>query len=376
MITISRGFVMEFVSLDSIATHSHAFALFVMYLFVRYYRAAKVVDPVLTKGDDSDSGFSEAKSAAKSFVKPELRASVSYGKEQERDNDDASTSSSSSSVSFKPEEGRLDIDYSASLMEKSSSMEFESTLNERRRFLIGSKGDVAEATKRLNHYLRWNSEHVKARIDNGIKIKPTRDRDYDLWVESCLTAMKMNGEVENIVLPRIVRKICRKGNGNDGYAELRDRKGYRIFCLRPALMDTRLAKALTYTLAVAIYLDRSADREGSEKVTLVLDVRAGRGWPNTHVLRLIPFMKHSIQILLPLFTERLHRMLLYPVPGAFLHIWRMISKYMDPLTAQRVRVLEGRCKIEAPPPTEKLKVYIGEEALDQLEACRVDNFKA
>ena len=117
-------------------------------------------------------------------------------------------------------------------------------------------------------------------------------------------------------------------------------------------MDVKLAKASTYTLAVAIYLDRSFDRDQSEKVTVCVDVRAGRGWPNTHALRLIPFMKHSMKLLLPLFPERLQRALVYPVPAAFFYIWTIISKYMDPLTVERVRILEGKCKIEAPPPAE------------------------
>lgn len=236
--------------------------------------------------------------------------------------------------------------------------------------------------QRLNHYLQWNNEHVKVKVENEIKFKPTRDQDYDLWVECCLTAMKISGEVGNIVLPRIIRKVCWEEKISGGFedddrkSDFLDREGYRSLCIRPGLMDIKLAKASTYTLSVSIYLDRSCDRENLGKITLCVDVRAERGWPNTHVLRLIPFMKRSMKILLPLFPERLHKAIVFPVPHAFFNVWRMISKYMDPLTIEKVCLVEGKCKIEALPPIEKLKVYFGEEELERLEASRIDSFRA
>lgn len=374
-----RGFVMDAVSLESIATHSHALALFVVYLFLRYYQALKVVSPECDENDASRAGF-----FGYAMAKPKLNASISYSKEQEIDKSSIQPSSSSF---ISEEEIQYNHEDAISFLERSSSLQFESTFSERRRFLVACKGNVTAAIHRLNYFLQWNEEHVKTRRENSIEIRPTRDRDYDLWVESCLTAMKMSEEVENIVLPRIIRQLCREDDkcrgafrgdnyGEDSKSKLLDREGHRVFCIRPALMDTKLAKASTYTSAVAIYLDRSCDREKSEKVTVCVDVRAGRGWPNTHVLRLIPFMKHSMKLLLPLLPERLHRALVYPVPHAFFFIWTMISKCMDPLTVERVRVLEGKCKIEAPPPNDKLKDYIGEKELERLEASRVNNFRS
>lgn len=379
LLTTARGFIMECVSLDSTAMYSHVLALFVIYLFVRYYRTLKFIGPDFVESDDSQTGSKQA--ATSLMSKPKVCASISYGKKREIDK---SAMLPSTSPFFKPGETQCDHDDAIlSLLEKNSSLELESTLSERRRFLVACKGNVMAATNRLDHYLQWNNEHVEAKIVNKIRMKPTRDRDYDLWAECCLTAMKISGEVENIVLPRIIRKLHRKdkcrvkfSDDDDKKNDFRDREGHRIFCFRPALMDTKLAKSSTYTSAVAIYFDRSCNREKSEKITVCVDVRAGRGWPNTHVVRLIPFMKHCMKLLLPLFPERLHRALLYPVPHAFFYVWKMISKCMDPLTVQRVCVLEGKCKIVAPPPIQKLRVYFGEEEMERLEATRTDNFKA
>mmetsp|Transcript_6378 Transcript_6378/g.15480 ORF Transcript_6378/g.15480 Transcript_6378/m.15480 type:complete len:360 (+) Transcript_6378:176-1255(+) len=359
---MSRGVLLDVFSLESIAAHSHAIALFVLYVFIRFYRSFS--GPTVAKAANSKRKSSVASSKKRDSAKSSMpRTSSSTQLEEIQHYDDDATV-----IAF---------------LENSLSLELKSTVTERRRFLVAEKGNVKATKDRLNFYLQWNDEHVRTRSQNDIKMKPTRDRDYDVWVESCLTAMKENGEVENIVLPRIIRQLCRENcrgalddsNHHNTRTALRDRDGSRVFCIRPALMDIRLAKAATYTLAVAIYLDRSIDRQFGEKVTVVVDVRAGQGWPNTHVLKLIPFVKHSVQLLLPLFPERLHRALVYPVPNAFYYIWTMISKCMDPLTVERVCILSGKCKIEAPPPNEKLTKYFDDKSLERLEAMRVNNFR-
>ena len=345
-----------------IATHTHGIALFILYLFVRYYRATQNEDPKTIE----TAKPRDAKLASISTSK--LRASISYSKKSK--NADISSTLSTSSPSTQSGGKDFHLDDALSRLENDPSLQTGSILAERRRFLVACKGNTTATTNKLNHYLQWNNQHVETKKDHAIRIIPTRDQDYDLWVESCLTAMKICGEVDNIVLPRIVRRPPNTKN-----SDFVDRDGFRTFCLRPGLMDLKLAKDSTYTLAVAIYFDRSCKREDFEKITICLDVRAGRGWPNTHVLRLIPFVKSSLQILLPLFPERLHKAVVYPVPSTFLYIWRMMSKCMDPDTAKKVCILEGICKIEAPPPMDPLRVHFGEEELEQLEASRIHSFK-
>jgi hypothetical protein len=143
----------------------------------------------------------------------------------------------------------------------------------------------------------------------------------------------------------------------------------------PGLMDDKLAKAETYALAVAIYFDRKLDRESLERVTVCLDVRAGKGWPNIHALRLIPFMKNSLKLLLRTFPERLHKCVVYPVPPAFLYVWTMISKCLDPVTSEKISVVSGKCTISSPPPQEKLVAFLGADPAKLMEDSRVASFK-
>jgi hypothetical protein len=53
----------------------------------------------------------------------------------------------------------------------------------------------------------------------------------------------------------------------------------------------------------------------------------------------------------------------------------MISKCLDPITAAKICVVSGRCKIEASPPMEKLDAHLGGEQALLLEVNRVASFK-
>jgi hypothetical protein len=313
-------------------------------------------------------------------IAPPFRSSVSGPSAREQPNDIDDDSFLLSSVSLLED---LELE-----LEKACP---DSTFAERRRFLIACSCNLQEASDRLHHYLEWRQKYTDIRSENetAMRVQPTNDQDYDIWVEACLIAMKTCGEVENVILPRVIRTYKQKvdaekaqRHGHDGNSNrctdeqsITDKDGHRIFHIIPAMMDDKLAKQSTYTLAVALYLDRVVDHSSMETVTLCLDVRAGRGWPNAHAVRLVPFMKNSLKILLPLFPERLHKCIVFPLPSTFFYIWTMISKCLDPITAAKICVVSGRCKIEASPPMEKLDAHLGGEQALLLEVNRVASFK-
>ncbi|KAL3902337.1 MAG: hypothetical protein SGILL_010862, partial [Bacillariaceae sp.] len=324
---------------DSLKMQFPALTLFVIYLFVRFYVAWGHESSAAAQASSGRNRAAKYTStgtatASRSSLSVRLaRGSPRGGAEQEssrpKDSGDPSVSSSLSSL----EEKELDLERELS----------ESTVAERRRFLVACDCNLQEASDRLNHYLEWRQKYMEVQSSSDImQIRPTGDEDYDVWVQSCLIAMKACGEVENIVLPRVIRMYARqqpedtrqsdrdqKGNDYKSSTFIADKDGHRIFHIIPAMMDDKLAKQSTYTLAVALYMDRKVDRRSMETVTICMDVRAGRGWPNIHAVRLVPFMKSSLKLLLPLFPERLHKCVVYPLPSAFFYIWTMISKCMD-----------------------------------------------
>jgi hypothetical protein len=391
--------------------HSHAFGLFVLYLFLHFYfvnasnninNNRKNNDSITTTTTTSTSSatFKRSSTSPRSFLK-----SVCTGKD-----DDIMTSSPTSSIrSISSISGDESSDIASDdddsinnynnllgeNIERMSVLNPHATIAERRRFLVASNNDIQKASHRLNAYSEWRQRYVEVQNQNGIHIKPTHDRDYDIWVESCMIARIMNNEiVPNIVLPRVIRTFRHRNKENEneksnipskaqattttttteGY--ITDKDGSRMFHIVPATMDDKLAKQSTYTVAVAIYLDKSIDRESMEKVTICMDVRAGRGWPNIHAVRLVPFMKNSLKLLLPLYPERLYKCVVYPLPSAFFYLWTVISKCIDPDTRNKIRVVAGKCTIESSPPTDKLITHLGKDQALLLEKSRVECFKA
>jgi len=75
--------IVEFISSQSIATHSQALALFAIYISIRCYRVLKFVGPDFIESDDAQTDFSKTNSncpAASLKSKPKLQSPISYGK--------------------------------------------------------------------------------------------------------------------------------------------------------------------------------------------------------------------------------------------------------------------------------------------------------
>ena len=246
-----------------------------------------------------------------------------------------------------------------------------STVAERKRFLRARKANLPAATKMLRQYLQWHQNHTDIAMEHNITRPVSDDGDMDIWNEACQVAMIASGEKGEGPLPRVIRTHLHSA---DPSKPLMDNDGYRLVQIMPAQMDMTLAKSSTYALAVSLYLNRLLDREAEERIVVCMDVRAGKGWPNTHAVRLVPFMKQTTTLLLSLFPERLHRCLVYPVPRSFAWVWNTISNVVDPLTREKIVLLSGPSKIVSPPPFEKMYKYMGKDAAQQLEHARVTSF--
>jgi hypothetical protein len=246
-----------------------------------------------------------------------------------------------------------------------------STEAERKRFLRARQQNLPAATKMLQHYLQWHQKHIDIAMEHKIMRPATEDADLDIWNEACQVAMKASGEMGEGCLPRVIRMHLQS---TDSSKPLVDKDGYRLVQIMPAQMDMTLAKSSTYALAVALYLNLHLDREAVERIVVCMDVRAGKGWPNTHAVRLVPFMQQTTTLLLSLFPERLHRCLLYPVPQSFTWVWKTISKAVDPLTREKIRLMSGPNKIVSPPPFEDMYECMDKNAAHQLEHARLVAF--
>jgi hypothetical protein len=163
------------------------------------------------------------------------------------------------------------------------------------------------------------------------------------------------------------------GGGEDGGC-CRCRDGYRIIHIAPGKLDDRLVALETYSLAIALYIDRKLHRDTHKLVTVMIDARGGVGWRNPHATELVPFIQHTSELLLSMFPERLGRAIVYPVPWCLSWIWTVVRCCLDPKTCGKIHLLGGPAKITSPPPREQLALFVSEDLSDRIEAERVSSF--
>lgn len=260
-----------------------------------------------------------------------------------------------------------------------------STLAERRRFLNAKFGKYDLAFEQMKHYMEWreryNLDHVgvltsaSSQEDEDFKSCASSDGtldeiDWRLASDKALSYDESHPDHLPSTLPQLVRILTIPGS-ND---HLRDRDGHRILHLLPAQMDPHVASHETFALCIAFYLERKLGRDTLEKMTVVIDVRAGHGWANPRPNRLIPFIKGISSLMERNFPERLSKSILFPLPRAATVIWGVIKKFLDPNTAEKIVVLSGDAGTDAPPPFTKMEVYMERKVIDRMEDIRIDSF--
>jgi hypothetical protein len=270
---------------------------------------------------------------------------------------------------------------------------------ERHRFLKAKGGNYDLALEQLKAYLEWREDydldHSHITISPSLELMATKSSDEDWY--SCASSdgtldeidwtyasdkaltyddMDVDGHNDNVsdslpnMLPQLARILTIPGS--DDY--LRDHDGNRILHLMPAQIDPSLASDDTFALSIAFYLESKLGRNSMEKLSVVLDVRAGRGWANPKAVKLVPFIRKITSILDRNFPERLTMLVLFPLPRAAAVLWKMIKLFLDPNTASKVAVVAGPAATDSPAPYKQMEKLMEREIIDRMEAIRFAAF--
>lgn len=242
---------------------------------------------------------------------------------------------------------------------------------ERRRFLKARKYKLKPTVDLLSSFFEWRKVHELDLPENDCAdVLKISEKDEAEWKYAARKATKLAGE-KAIDLPQLAHVHLDTG----AKEEVSAKNGTRIIHFLPAQLDTKIAPAATYGLAVAFYLDRKCDRNSMEKVTIALDVRPGQGWANPSAYSLLPFIKQLSSTLNANFPERLDKLLLFPMPTFSLYIWNMAKVFLDKDSASKVVIINSSAaSIESPPPNEKLEKHIEEPVLKIMEDARLAKF--
>lgn len=103
-------------------------------------------------------------------------------------------------------------------------------------------------------------------------------------------------------------------------------------------------------------------------------MRGGKGWPNPSPKALLPFLNHTVHLLLEMMPERLYRVIIFPIPGGFRWLWSLVKRGMDPETADRCCLVSGAARIVSKPPTDELSEYMSQNIIELMEEERLATF--
>jgi len=259
-----------------------------------------------------------------------------------------------------------------------------------KRFYVCTKHQEEEAAQRIESWLQWRADcGLKLTADIVHFTKTSDNREYnsefirydsEIWNEAAKLAIELESKgeiVDNLIkLPQILcsyepeihtnstTDLCSKNSKSPP----RTRDSSRILHILPARIDIALAPAPTYSLACALYLDRCLCRSTQEKITLLCDVRGGRGWANPTPWSMLPFIQCTSSLLGKHYPERLQKFILFPMPSAAAWIWSAAQKCLDPNTASKVVVI-GEEKGKKGLPV-KMDEFFDQESLELVEERR------
>ena len=305
------------------------------------------------------------------------------------------------------------------------------------RFVRARKGDIDAASLQFRRYLDWRRHHEEIELRLRTQAKGRSDRKgfldaatlskFDDWAMASAVALESEGYDPSLAarLPCVVfldnddddddddddakysgrngwrasgGKNCSRVSGkrrnssssdahhtavpsssrgsSTGFGVLRSTDGHRICHHLPARIDTALASGQVYALSLALYLERRLRRDDEEKITVFIDTRPGIGWANISVLSLVPFIKHASRLLNDLHPERLRQAVVFPVPSVMSFVWnRLVRPFVDPDTADKIRILGGTVKVTARAP-KGIRRFLGEKNLVEMERRRIDFFSS
>lgn len=206
---------------------------------------------------------------------------------------------------------------------------------EHARFLNAVDHDAVEADARLDAYLAWRRTH----LDDPLA--------------------RANVPTLGDPLPSM---LSFTGHALDGS---------RLAVVFPASYDAELASVEQYVDAIAAAFDRELDRASDEKLTLVIDVRGGNGWPNASPTTLIPFARACSNVMGANFPERVRKVVLYPLPWWATAIWAVVAEFLDARTRQKFVLLSGPAARTEPIPL-TISEHIAEPSVALIEAARAE----
>jgi hypothetical protein len=265
----------------------------------------------------------------------------------------------------------------------------ESTLAERRRFLIARNNDIEEACSMLQQYLQWRRDNNnyapctthRSLMKGTVMFHEEQTRTKTTTITS--TTTKINHDTTGAFISYddegCTETLRHASNDNHEILYLNHGPPYakdstRICHVMPGLLNSHNGVSPhEQANRVALFLDRCLSRDTMEKITVIIDTRAGLGWSNPSPLQILPFIKIVGGLLNTLFPERLQTCVILPVPQTCVFLYNIIKPFIDPNTVRKIILIGGPTHAHASLKDEILQ-YIDPTALHYMENRRCSLF--
>jgi len=248
------------------------------------------------------------------------------------------------------------------------------------------------AKEKFQDYLQWRSLHG---IDHD---RPEKDADDEsVWgwaVRKALDAQSrskkpgtqtshssrktsavpqgqsIESQNNERTLPQLVFKRTDPKTGEI----VRAKNGTELIHVLPGRIDRFAANNETWALAVVLYIEACVDRNSNYKASILVDARAGRGWPNPVLIMVIPLIGQIISEIDKRHPGRCRSLIIFPLPRGLMLVWKSVKNMFSPDIKKLLVVCSGPSNLGSPLPRTKLEPYVDEETLDYLEKCRTQLF--
>jgi CRAL/TRIO domain len=264
-----------------------------------------------------------------------------------------------------------------------------------------AKDVQAEAENALQDYVAWRKQF---RMDgnggtslsiNGSENVDPGDHDAMLWRKACgrcESSLKKSQPVASKTKTSSVsrRKMQQKSRDatskpaimapqfvfmhNINHSAIVDKKGNSILHVLPAMIDIQKFTAEYYGQTLLFYLDALLNRNSYDRMTVLLDVRPGQGWPNPLAVFMVNFIRKVVTMVQGRFPGRLERLIVFPVPKPAMGIFQAVQWAFHAELVEKIVLVSGSAERKSPLPRRDLHQYIDKDMLELTEKVRLEMF--
>lgn len=238
----------------------------------------------------------------------------------------------------------------------------EATCSECERF--ASAHGVKAAKPKLRDFLEWKNK--------AESILQRYNECSCIWEQSMRAAFEESEGLEsfpNCALDPIIVTASDNDEDSDGIS--RCRADCPILCVLPGRMDFATIPCELYTKAMSYYC---LQLYKGEPLTVLVDVRAGQGWPNMSIKRMLSWLRPCCSTIYSFFPGGLHRVIAYPIPNWATRLWRLVRPLLPMDVQSSMKLVSGSSTSYNAEYPKELEAYVSPSVLKLLEDQRVASF--